>query len=214
MRISKSKLLLFSAAILLASCKKDKTVNPNGGTSQQYYVKGTLNGQAIDWEVDNKTWGLGYGMTVSTDQNNNGVAELQGVISSYTSNHGVPAISVGIRTFQINNPAQTALTAYFNGFITAGNWNFATNDILTLGTKEIVIYYNDANGNSYSSEGVQASNTASITSVKQVTPPTGINGAIAVNLTFSCTLYNLDGYSPSITLTNAQVNIRVLNVLY
>jgi hypothetical protein len=214
MSISKSKLLLFSAAILLASCKKDKTVSPDSTSSQQYYVKGTLNGNAFDWEVDNKNWGLGFGMTVSTDQNNNQVAELQGAISSYTSKQAVPNLSVGFRTFQVGNLDQPAMTAYFNGFITTGNWDFATDDILADGIKKIVIYYNDTNGNSYSSAGLQTGNTANITSVKQVPALLGKEASLDIKLTFSCTMYNLNGYGPNITLSNTQANINVPDLLY
>jgi hypothetical protein len=185
-------------------------------TSASYYVKGTLGGKAFDWEVDYTNWGTGDGKNSSTDQNGIETAELDGVISSYTSTSAIPAISIGFRTYQVdlNNQDQTAIIAYFNSYVTTGNWNLATDGILAPSTKKIVFYYNDANGNSYSSEGIQTGSTANITSVKQVPSSSGVRESVDIQLTFSCELYNLNGSGSNIMLTNAQASINIPDQLY
>lgn len=240
MRVFKLTLLFLTALLLFfASCKLDKPILPgdpgyvkstlpgdttttgngSGGstnTSATYYVKGTLNGKAFDWEADYKNWGTGDGKNSSTDPNGIETAELDGIISSYTSTTSIPDIGIGFRTYQVdlNNQSQTAIIAYFNGFVTTGNWDLATNSNLTPNTKNIVIYYDDANGNSYSSEGVQTGNTANVTSVKQVAASLLERESLDIKVTFSCRLYNLDGSGSSITLTNAQASINIPDQLY
>jgi len=242
MHIFKFTLIPFVILLLFASCKLDKPILPGdpgyvkstppgdtttskgGGnntgtgttTTATYYIKGTLNGKAFDWEADEATWGTGNGKNSSTDQQGVETAELQGVISSYTSTQAIPSISIGIRTYQVdlNNQDEASIIAYFNGFVTTGNWNLATDNILTAGSKKIVIYYNDANGNNFSSEGIQTGNSANIISVKQVPASLGTNESIDIKLTFSCKLYNLNGSGSSLTLSNAQASINIPDQLY
>lgn len=180
-------------------------------TNATYYIKGTLNGQAFTWNVDYVTWGTGNAKLSTIDQKGVETAELDGMISNYASSQAIPSISIGFRTYQINmvNSDQSAVSAYFNTFINAGSWDYATDNALTANTQKIAIYYNDANGNAYSSEGVQTGSTATISSVKQVAASLGVNESLDIKLSFSCKLYNLDGSGKSITLTNVQASINV-----
>lgn len=216
MLISKSKLLFFLTSILLlTACNKGKKVSP-ADTSAQYYIIGAVNNKTFNWEVDNKIWGNGYGMTVSTDQGI-GVGELQATISADTTTHHWPSIGIGFGTYQVGtNQSAAALTTYFNGFINTGAWNYATSNVLVNGAKEITIYYTDADGNNYSSAGLQtAGSVVSVTSVKQITYASGIKAWLDITVAFSsCTLYNLNGYSSSITLSDVQAHIHLPNLLY
>jgi len=181
-----------------------------GTTTAVYYFKGTLGGKTLNWIVDadeSKGWSSGSGSNRSSDMGVN-TGSLTAIIDATQGQN--PNIGVEFRTMQYNFDADKP--AYLKSFVTNGTWAFDNNDSFTAGTKTITIQYTDASGNQYSSDGVQTT-SANVVSADVLAPELGRNDGLKIKVTFSCTLYALDGTSPSLQLTNGEAVMRLEDLL-
>ncbi|WP_295791488.1 hypothetical protein [Mucilaginibacter sp.] len=220
--------LLILVIFLFSACKKDAvdysaynaehgthigsgTGGTDGGTTVAvYYFKGTLGGKTLDWIVDaeeSKGWSSGSASNRSSDKGVN-TGSLTAIIDATQGQN--PNIGVEFRTMQYNFDADKP--AFLKAFVTTGAWTFDTDNSFTVGTKTISIQYTDAAGSQYSSDGVQTG-SANIVSADVLAPELGRNDGLKIKVTFSCTLYALDGTSPSIQLTNAEAVMRLEDLL-
>jgi hypothetical protein len=208
--MKKINLAFFVVAVLfLAACSKSKNDDTTVAISADYYLKGTLNNQALTWQVTDgvKDWVVGSYSSISNDK---GVLSgyLGGLISASTTFK--PQIGVQFRTYHLNYDQDKS--AYFNSFLSTGTISFATTDNYTTGTKAFAITYVDAQGKQYSSIGTQTT-SASIVSISPVAAGFGWKESEKIKVTFSCTLYPTDGTGSALTLTNAEATVRMENML-
>ncbi|MCO5949018.1 hypothetical protein [Mucilaginibacter flavidus] len=220
--------LLILVIFLFSACKKDAVDysaynaehgthigsgtggTDSGTTTAVYYFKGTLGGKTLDWIVDaeeSKGWSSGSASNRSSDKGVN-TGSLTAIIDATQGQN--PNIGVEFRTMQYNFDADKP--AFLKAFVATGAWTFDTDNSFTVGTKTISIQYTDAAGNQYSSDGVQTG-SANVVSADVLAPELGRNDGLKIKVTFSCTLYALDGTSPSIQLTNAEAVMRLEDLL-
>lgn len=221
--------LLILAIFLFSACKKDAVDysaynaehgthigNGPGGTdggtttTAEYYIKGTFGGKALNWIVDaneSQGWSSGSASNRSSDKGVN-TGSLTAIIDATMGQN--PNIGVEFRTMQYNFDADKP--AYLKAFVTTGAWTFDNNNSFVVGTKRISIQYADASGKQYSSDGVQTS-SANVVSADVLPAELGRADGLKIKVTFSCTLYALDGTSASIQLTNAEAVVRLEDLL-
>jgi len=210
--------LFLSAAI--SGCKLDGDVLPADAvlkstdsvttTTSEYYFKGTLNGQTVNWPVtgDINGWFTGSGSATS---NNAGdiTGSLSALITAAKAQN--PAFEVEFGTFHVL-PTDVKSTI-FNAFIQPGSFAYGT-DNNAIDAKFITISYTDSQGNFYTSAtGTQTGSTANVVSVTPVPAGLGTNESLKIKLTFSCTLYPIIATGTSITLTNAEATVLLENLL-
>lgn len=221
--------LLILVILLFSACKKDPVDysaynaehgthigdgpgGTDGGTNTTalYYFKGSLGGKSLNWVVDaeeSKGWSSGSASNRSSDMGVN-TGSLTAIIDATMGQN--PNIGIEFRTMQYN--FDTDKPAYLKAFVTAGAWAFDTDNNFTVGTKTISVQYTDAAGNQYSSDGVQTGN-ANVVSADVLPAELGRADGLKIKVTFSCTLYALDGISSSIQLTNAEAVVRLEDLL-
>jgi len=238
MSLIKFTLIFFAASLLFASCKVDKPILPgdpgyvqstppgggsttgtgsggNGntgnGNSANYYIKGSLNGTAFDWEAttDYKDW-----ITNSVFVGNIDSGITTGALQAgfYSAQTNLPAINIAFGTMQVNYNTldSAAIAKYFYSFMTTGSWSYALNNNNGQPNVKVVeILYSDANGGNYSSLGPQNNSTFNIVSITKLnTTINGVDGLV-MKVTFSCTLYKGDGSGKTITLTNGESTVEM-----
>lgn len=228
MKTSNLMLAVTVTVFCFSGCKLDKpdfskistninsTTNTSGGTSPvnvtaEYYLKGTLNGKALTWQVDpSSVYATGTSSALSMDKGNI-TGELTATISEF--NNSKPLFGVEFRNIQVNTSED--ITAYFNSFINTGTWPFATSlSDLTSMAKSLVIDYTDDKGNAYSSVGPQTGNNATVVSVTQIPKQLGTAESLKIKLTFSCQLYPVDGIGSSLTLSNAEATVHLEDLIH
>jgi len=202
--------LIFLSIITLfffSACKKDK--NPDKSPTNQYYIKGTLNNSLIDWEVtdDNTNW---ITATASQGSNNQGVFTGSLTAQIYAAKGYQPLIGIDFRTLYLSY--EDDKTAYFNGFVTTGSWNFASTPFYNKGSKSVIVYYTDSQGNPYSSVGAQAG-SLKVVSVTRIPAILVNNEALKIKVAFSCTLYPLSGTGSTVTLTNVDATMYMEDLI-
>lgn len=206
MRTTKLITALFLIVCLFSMCKKDSTQkNNNNTTNPVYYVKGTLNGQAWNWQVPTDLSGyiVGSSATESNDQGtiSGGLTALVSAASGLQ-----PQLGIELKTFTKKEDEDES--AIFNAFVTTGSWVYASTSDYTTGTKSAVVYYTDSNGKTYSSIGSQSGSSLNIISA---TPVQGSiynsDSGLKVKLTFSCKLYPTDGTGNTLTITNTEATV-------
>jgi hypothetical protein len=205
----------FASCLFFPACKKSsvsptkKNNSDSTSTNSTYYFKGTINGVALNWQVNNSTiWGIGGDSRGSTDQ---GVFTGEIGTSIEATNGGQQGFFVNFRTYQVNYDAD--LDSYFNDFVKTGTWAFVATDEYVAGTKAIDIGYRDSTGNYYTSIGPQPGNSINISSVTDTTEAGGLLKSLKIKLAFNCTLYATDGTGKSLPLTNVNATIRLDNML-
>jgi hypothetical protein len=211
MKTIKLTLVLFLTVLLFSRCKKDSAKNDNTNTTNaEYYFKGTLNGTALNWQVNDalNTWVEGSSATLSNDQGN-----ISGGITALISagNGFQPQFGIEFKTY--NKPAADDYTTVFSGFVKTGSWAYSTNASYAVGTKAIVIYYLDASGKEYTSVGGQSGSTANVITITPIAASLGRNDAQKIKLTFNCTLYPADGTGAALNLTNAEATVFLEDLL-
>ena len=200
---------LFFALCLFSMCKKDskKDTTPNS----VYYVKGTLNGQAWNWQVPADQ--SGYVVGSSSSLSNNQGYILGGVTALVSASGFQPQLGIEFKTF--NKGPNDDATTVFNNFVTTGAWDYSNTPNYTVGTKSIIIHYTDNAGKQYSSIGEQSGSGAN---VSVVTPVTGSvynsDPGLKIKLTYNCTLYPVDGTGNSLTVGNTEATVFLDNLLY
>jgi hypothetical protein len=205
--------LFFVAIVLIFSACKKSTVSIKTNTiTAEYYLKGTLNGQAVTWQaaIDGSPGYFAGSASVLSRDLGVTTGELTALLSASAGLK--PQLGVGFRTFKVNYDQD--IPAYFNNFINTGAWAYAANDNHTVGVKALTIYYTDAQGKTYSTIGLQTGSISNVSAVTQVAARLGSNESLKVKLTFSCTLYPTDGTGANLSLTNAEATVLVEDQLY
>src|SRR6185503_13046688 len=115
MKTIKLAVVLVLVASLFTMCKKDskKYVDP---TNTEYYVRGNLGQQSLNWQVpaDGSGYAVGSGSAVSNDQGN-----ITGGITALVSGTGLrPQLGIEFKT--ISKPMDTDAATALSGFITTG----------------------------------------------------------------------------------------------
>ncbi len=224
--------LFFACGVLfISACKLDKPVFPKSTTSTgttdtgsgsgtgtgtttsgEYYFKGTIDGQSINWQVtDNVSgWVTGSNSGGSVDK---GVytGSLEALLSA--ADVSQPQLGIQFETFNIDY-IQNDEPAYFNSFVNTGAWTYtaSSNDIVA-GKKSLEVNYADSKGNAYTSVGVQTSSTVTVLSVTPVPAELGINESLKIKLQFSCKLYPASGSGNALTVTNAEATVRLEDLI-
>jgi hypothetical protein len=211
MRTVKIAAAIFIALSFFSSCTKDSS---GGGTTTPpliyYYFKGTLNGQALNWDVTNGTTGWING-SASSLTNTNG--QITGSLTALLSAAGSfePQLGFEFETFNVLPVDDESVI--FNNFIQVGAFSYATASGFAVGTKALIITYTDGQGNKYTSVGAQTGSSLNIVSVTQIPATIGTNESLRINLTFSCTLYPVSGTGASLTITNATASVLLVDLL-
>jgi len=181
-------------------------------TSGEYYFKGTIDGQSINWQVtDNFTgWVTGSSGDGSVDK---GVytGSLEALLSA--ADVYQPQLGIQFETFYIDY-IQNDEPTYFNSFVNTGAWTYtaSSNDIVA-GKKSLEVNYADSKGNAYTSVGVQTGSTATVLSVTPVPAEFGINESLKIKIQFSCKLYPVGGSGNALTVTNAEATVRLEDLI-
>jgi hypothetical protein len=234
MKTSTFALSLVSVVFFFSACKLDTPVFPklrsttavdttSTGTgttgtgtgtsaSSEYYFKGTMGTQAFDWGVtdDANGWVVGSSANGSTDK---GVI-TDGITALFSASKGYkPQFGIEFRTFQVNYDDDKS--AYFNSFVKTGAWAYAADDSYIVNKKLIAFTYTDINGKGYSSEGVQTGSSANVISVTQVPALSNVSldESLKIKISFSCTLYPIDGSGDQIKISNAEAIVNLQNLL-
>jgi hypothetical protein len=210
MKAIKLTTALFLVLCLFSMCKKDSK-NSSNTPNQTYYVKGTLNGQAWNWQVpaDGSTYVVGSSSSLGNYQGtiSGGITALVSASAGFQ-----PQLGIEFKTF--NKGEDDDATTVFNNFVNTGNWAFASTLNYTVGTKSIVVYYTDNAGNQYSSTGSQSGSSFNVVTV---TPVTGSvynsDSGLKIKVTFNCKLYPVSGTGSAITITNTEATVFLDNML-
>lgn len=210
MKVIKITLALFLILSLFSACKKESKNGGNTPTSE-YYFKGNLNGKATDWEATTTGtgWAAGSRATLSND-----AGDISGGITALLTDIPSQQPQFGIEFKTFNKGVDADVTTVFNSFVKTGTWAYASTNDYTIGTKSLVIYYTDSNGNQYSSIGSQTGSGANVLSVTQVTGDAyNIDAGLRIKLTFNCTLYPVSGTGSAITIANGEATVFLDNLL-
>lgn len=213
---------LLLAILFLSACKNDLPdfsnttliTNPggtSGGITSEYYFKGTLNGQTINWQAapdGAPGYVTGSASAISLDK---GIVtgSLEALVSKTTGLQ--PQLGIQFEIFKVDLSQNVA--AYFTGFVSTGAWVFNTSPTGTTAPKEITIFYTDASGKTYQSTGPQTGGVTVI-SVSPVSPELGNNEGLKIKLTFSCTLYPADLTGNPLSLNNAEATVFLEDLLH
>jgi hypothetical protein len=212
MKTPKLIALLFLVLCLFSMCKKDPKTPP-ATTNGEYYVRGTLNGQALNWQVtadQSSSWVVGSSAALSNDQ-----GDISGGITALVSaNAGfVPQLVIEFKT--IHKTQNEDFATAFNSFVNTGTWTYSNSLDYVIGTKSIVIYYTDSTGKQYATIGTQSGSSANVISV---TPVAGSvynsDSGLKIKLTFNCILYPTDGTGGSLKITNTEATVFLDGMLY
>ena len=211
MKSARLAIVLFLTISLFSMCKKDSKKDSNTSNSV-YYVRGTLNGQAWNWQVpaDQNTYVVGSSSILPNDQGtiSGGITAL---VSAYPGFQ--PQLGIEFKTFK-RGPDDDAPTV-FNSFVTAGAWAYSGTLDYTIGTKAVVIYYTDNTGKQYTSIGAQSGSSFK---VESATPVMGdiynSDPGLRIKLTFNCVLYPRDGTGNAMTITNTEATVFLDDLLY
>ncbi|WP_214070761.1 hypothetical protein [Mucilaginibacter sp. dw_454] len=180
-----------------------------------YYLKGSLNGATLDWELTPGGYGGWYpGDDESTIEYPDGsvIGGVSGTLQSFTVS--APSISISFGT--ISYTTNTDKHAYFYGFFggsAISNWSYVT-DYTDVSVKGVQIGYADGVGNAYfTNKGDQTGSNFSVVSI-ETEPAKGTDlESVKIKVTFSCTLYDNKGVLPPMHLTNAEAVINISNNL-
>ncbi|MDR6944947.1 hypothetical protein [Mucilaginibacter pocheonensis] len=214
--------ILLLLTITINSCKPDPALYPTrvvpipgykgddaGTNTGTYYFKGTLDGQALNWQettgVDG--WVVGSAAATSNDQGNI-TGNLSALLSAAKTLQ--PSVAVEIGTFHVLADADKSVV--FNSFVTTGSWAFGTENN-AIDARYVTISYTDSEGNFYTSAKGAQTGTVNIVSVTPVPKEPGKEEGLKIKLTFSCTLYPEEGSGASLTLTNAETTLWFENGL-
>jgi len=225
MKILNFTLVLALIVSFLSACKLDPPIYPkktdststidtvHTGTTADtgYYLKATLNGQALNWQVtaDPGGWGTGSGGNAITA---NGVITGYLTAEIFASNKTLlPGFYVEFKTMQVDTG--NTVTPYFNSFVNTGGWNYATIYDYDPGYKSLIIYYTDSTGKPYTSVGPQAHGTANIISATPIPGQYGAPEGLKIKLTLNCILYPADGSPGTLTLVNAEATVYLSDLL-
>jgi len=193
------KVLSFLLVISLLSCKKDR----NAIISDDFYFKGKINGEMINWTVNYKNSddlpyraGASRGYSDLSDSCVNGYCYyLVGYTEIYKNNaETMPQINVGY-----SNAAHTGEKAELESWFSPGIKNFGTyrtsQQLLDSSKNGINIYYIDQNHKSWSSLiGDQIGSTFESISLTVEKRPEGIQQYEKIwKARFSCKLYDDKG---------------------
>jgi hypothetical protein len=192
-----------------SACKKDKSPDKST-TTNQYYVKATINNAPIDWEVtDNNTnW---VPATASQGSSDEGVFTGSLTAQIYGAKNYLPLIGIDFRTLYLSY--EDDKTAYFNNFVTTGAWNFAVSPFYAKDTKSVIVYYTDSNGHAYSSVSTHQTGTLKVVSVTRIPATLVDNEALKIKVAFSCILYPLDDSGDTIALTNVDATVYMEDLI-
>jgi hypothetical protein len=215
--------LFVIVVLFFTSCKKDNSATKPGSTTttsttttsttitSTYYLKGTLNGQDLIWQVADgpQDYVTGSSSSLSRAQ---GVT-TGGLTALLSASTGLqPQLGIEFRTLQVDYTQD--YPTYFNAFVNTGTWVYAANNNYTAGAKAIAIYYTDAQGKAYSSIGSQTGSSANVASVTAIPAQLGSNESLKIKLTFSCKLYPADGTGSTLSITNADATVLLEDLLY
>jgi hypothetical protein len=211
----------------LSACKNDapdfnnpdnyKFTSTTGGgktdlTPGEYYVKGTLNGQAINWieSYDANGYLTGVALDAIRDQ-----GKVNGAISALFSGTGNNIQALNIQFETLNYLETDNKTTLFAGFLTTGVWPYASSAGHLAGKHVTVGYSLPGTGgsNTYSTRGDQSGNTFTVVSVTQVPAKAGEDAYAKIKITFSCKLYPITGVGTPITFTNVEAVLNISNIL-
>jgi hypothetical protein len=227
----KSPLIVLVAVLFLASCKNDPpdfndpknyvngTVGAGatgGGKTDpipgEYYVKGTLNGQAVNWveSYDANGYLTGDALDAIRDQ-----GKVTAAISALFSGTGTHTQALNIQFETLNYSETDNKTTLFSSFLTTGAWPYATAPEHLAGKRVTVNYSLPGTGgsNSYSTRGDQSGNTFTVVSVTQVAAKAGADAYAKIKITFSCKLYPITGVGTPITFSNVEAVLNISNIL-
>lgn len=185
--------------------KPDTSVAVKG----DHYFKGTLNGQALNWqETDGfDGWVTGSAAALSNDQ-----GEITGSLIALLSDSKEFKPQLGVEIGMFHALPNDDKSVVFNSFVKTGTWNFGT-DHDAAGAKFVSITYVDSQGNLYSSAKGAQTGSVNIASITSVPAEIGREEGLKIKLTFSCTLYPIEGAGASLTLTNAEATVWLENGL-
>ncbi|MDN5287521.1 MAG: hypothetical protein JWR38_3795 [Mucilaginibacter sp.] len=184
---------------------KDPETNPVAG---EYSLKGTLNGQALNWQVTDDSDGWVAGSVAATSNDEGGIV---GSLTALISKSPVFQPQLGIE-FGFIHTTFDSKSAAFNSFIKTGLWNFR-NEFPADDQKFVSITYTDKDGNLYSSSKGTQTSGVNIISTTSIPPQSGMEESLKIKLTFSCKLYPVEGTGNPLTLTNVEATVRLENLL-
>lgn len=213
-------LLIFT--ITINSCKPDPALYPTkvvpipgykgdepGAVTGTYYFKGTLDGQVVNWQ---ETAGVDGWVTGSAAATSNDEGDITGSLSALLSSAKTLQPQVGVEFGTFHALATDDKSVIFNTFVTAGNWAFGTENN-AVDAKYVTVSYTDSDGNFYTSAKGAQTGTVNIASVTPVPAEPGRDAGLKIKLTFSCTLYPVEGSGAALTLTNAETTVWLENGL-
>jgi hypothetical protein len=119
MKATKLATILFLILCLFSMCKKDSKKDTDT-TNSDYYVRGTLNGQALNWQIfaDKNDWVVGSRSVLPNDK-----GDITGAITALVSAYpGSTQLGVEFKTFH-RTPDGDGVAA-FNSFVTTGAWTY------------------------------------------------------------------------------------------
>ena len=211
MKATKITTILFLILCFFSMCKKDSKKDADNANGV-YYVRGTLNGQALNWQVpaNGNDWVVGSRGRIGNDMGHI-IGGITALVSGYPGFK--PQLGVEFKTFHRLPDGDGE--AAFNNFVTTGAWTYTNNEDYVVGKKEFAIYYMDSAGKEYSSiPGAQSGSTANIISA---TPVSGsvynADSGLKIKLTFSCTLYPVDGTGSSIKINITDATVFLDNLI-
>ncbi|HMG11123.1 MAG TPA: hypothetical protein VK609_21565 [Mucilaginibacter sp.] len=174
-----------------------------------YYFKGTLNGQALNWQETN---GLDGWVTGSASATSNDQGEITGSLTALLTDSKELKPQLGVEIGMFHALPNDDKSAVFKAFVKTGSWNFGT-DHDAVDAKFVSITYLDSQGNLYSSAKGAQTGSINIASITSVPAEIGREEGLKIKLTFSCTLYPIEGTGASLTLTNAEATVWLENGL-
>jgi hypothetical protein len=170
-------ILLLSSSI---SCKKDNAVTSNS----PYYFIAKVNGQDVKYEADEVSGQYECGTTGFIDNSGSNYDIYEGTMLEDQTTPNKNHIEVMLVKYFNHFPNyQTETTAMFQ----PGSYAYGFGDVSSNTVNGAVIYYTDANGIRWYSEGPQNGSTFKVTEVTNNSSGTSVKIFTAQ---FSCKLYN------------------------
>jgi hypothetical protein len=205
------------------SCKPDPDIYPtkiipipgyvkpdtSAASTGDYYLKGTLNGQALNWQ---ETDGFDGWVTGSASATSNDQGEITGSLTALLTDSKQLKPQFGVEIGMFHALPNDDKSVVFKSFVKTGTWNFGT-DHDAADAKFVSITYVDNQGNLYTSAKGAQTGSVNIASITSVPAEIGREEGLKIKLTFSCTLYPIDGTGTSLTLTNAEATVWLENGL-